>query len=65
MAKRYNPIFFMEKNYRGAWMEKNYRGAWVVYGDIGVKQYYYYTKTEAARLYKKEAWNKQGQFVNQ
>lgn len=56
MAKRYNPIFFMEKNPRGAW---------VVYGDIGVKQYYYYTKTEAARLYKKEAWNKQGQFVNQ
>lgn len=56
MAKRYNPIFFMEKNYRGAW---------VVYGDVGVKQYYYYTKTEAARLYKEEAWAKQGEFVNQ
>lgn len=56
MAKRYNPIFFMEKNCRGAW---------VVYGDIGIKQYYYYTKTEAARLYKAEAWTKQGQFVNQ
>lgn len=34
-------------------------------GDIGVKQYYYYTKTEAAKLYKEEAWTKQGQFVNQ
>lgn len=56
MAKRYNPIFFMEKNCPGAW---------IVYGDIGVKQYYYYTKTEAARLYKQEAWTKQGQFVNQ
>ena len=56
MTKRYNPIFFMEKNYQGAW---------VVYGDIGVKQYYYYTKIEATRLYKEEAWSKQGQFVNQ
>ena len=56
MTKRYNPIFFMEKNHRGAW---------VVYGDIGVKQYYYYTKTGAAKLYKEEAWTKQGQFVNQ
>lgn len=46
MAKRYNPIFFMEKNHIGPW---------VVYGDIRVKQYYYYTKTEAARLYKEEA----------
>ena len=44
MAKKCNPIFFMEKNQRGAW---------VVYGDIGIKQYYYYTKTEAARLTKK------------
>ena len=56
MTKKYNPILFMEKNHRGAW---------VVYGDIGVKQYYYYTRTEAARLYKEEAWTKQGQFVNQ
>ena len=56
MAKRYNPIFFMEKKHRGAW---------VAYGDIGVKQYYYYTKAEAAKLYKEEAWVKQGQFVCQ
>ena len=51
MTKKYNPIFFMEKNPRGAW---------VVYGDIGVKHYYYYTKSEAAKLYKEEAWAKQG-----
>ena len=56
MQKGYNPIFFMERNVHGSW---------VVYGDIGIKQYYYYTKTQAARLYKEEAWAKQGQFVNQ
>lgn len=32
-------------------MEKNIRGAWVVYGIIGIKQYYGYTKTEARRKY--------------
>lgn len=36
-------------------MEKNIHGAWVVYGVIGVKQYYYYTKAEARRLYNEEA----------
>lgn len=39
---RKNPIFFMEKNIRGAW---------VVYGELGVKQYYYYTKEEAKKMY--------------
>ncbi len=34
---------------RGAihFIEKNIYGAWVVYGIIGVKQYYYYTKKQA------------------
>lgn len=33
-------------------VEKNIHGAWVVYGIDGVKQYYGYSKAEAARLYK-------------
>jgi hypothetical protein len=43
--------------------EKNIRGAWVVYGALGVKQYYGYTKAEAEQLYKAEC-NKL-LFVNQ
>ena len=31
--------------------ELNIRGAWVIYGRIGVRQYYYYTKPEAEKLY--------------
>lgn len=34
--------------------EKNIYGAWVVYGLIGVKQYYGYTKREAERRYKEQ-----------
>ena len=37
--------------------ERNTRGAWVVYGVIGIKQYYYYTKTQAQQLYKQEVQN--------
>ena len=37
------------------WMtERNIHGAWVVYGVLGIRQYYYYTKKEAIALYKKE-----------
>lgn len=32
-------------------MEMNVHGAWVVYGALGVKQYYGYTKEEARRKY--------------
>lgn len=39
---RKNPIHFMEKNIHGAW---------VVYGLMGVKQYYYYTKAQARQMY--------------
>jgi len=35
-------------------VEKNIRGAWVIYGEIGIKQYYYYTKAQAIKLYKEE-----------
>lgn len=32
-------------------IEKNIRGAWVVYGRLGVRQYYDYTKSEAKQKY--------------
>lgn len=35
-------------------VERNIHGAWVIYGELGVKQYYYYTKREAMNLYKDE-----------
>ena len=34
--------------------EKNIYGAWVVYGLIGVKQYYGYTKRESERRYREQ-----------
>jgi hypothetical protein len=37
--------------------EKNIRGAWAVYGLLGVRQYYYYTKKEAIERYKAEYKN--------
>ncbi len=33
-------------------IEKNARGAWVIYGANGIKQYYYYTRAQAIKLYK-------------
>ena len=35
-------------------MEKNLHGAWVVYGIAGIRQYYYYTKAQAKKLYLNE-----------
>lgn len=40
-----NHIFFAELNIHGAW---------VIYGDLGVRQYYYTTKREAMRRYNEE-----------
>ena len=34
--------------------ECNVRGAWVIYGALGVRQYYGYTKKQAEKLYKDE-----------
>ena len=51
MAK--SPIYFMEKNIRGAW---------VVWGLMGIRQYYYYTKAQAKQMYIDE-YN-QTHFVN-
>ncbi len=35
-------------------IEQNIHGAWVIYGRLGVKQYYYYTKKQAVEKYKEE-----------
>lgn len=35
-------------------IEKNIHGAWAVWGVIGIRQYYYYTKKQARELYLKE-----------
>jgi len=45
--------------------EKNIHGAWVVYGLLGVRQYYGFTKKEAMSRYHEEYWKKEGQFVCQ
>lgn len=34
-----------------SFMERNVRGAWVIYGAAGIRQYYYYTKVQARKLY--------------
>lgn len=34
--------------------EKNVHGAWVIYGMLGVRQYYFYTKKRAMEKYKEE-----------
>lgn len=34
--------------------ERNTRGAWVIWGDVGIRQYYGYTKQEAMRRYRDE-----------
>lgn len=39
-------------------VEQNIRGAWVIYGRLGLKQYYYYTKAEAIERYKAECKKK-------
>ena len=38
-------------------MEKNVHGAWVVYGELGVRQYYYMSRAEAISSYKQEYQN--------
>lgn len=39
-------------------VERNIRGAWVIYGALGVRQYYGYTKAEAIDKYRKECSEK-------
>ena len=35
-------------------IDQNIHGAWVIYGQIGVRQYYYMTKGAAMARYKEE-----------
>lgn len=39
-------------------VKKNIHGAWVIYGRIGIKQYYGYTKKQAEKLYRNEVRQK-------
>lgn len=44
------------RNRRIYFMERNHRGAWVVYGVLGIRQYY--TKKRARELYMDEVKEK-------
>lgn len=44
-------------------MERNIHGAWVVYGVMGIRQYYYYTKAQAKQKYLEECNGKY--FINE
>ena len=35
-------------------VERNIRDAWVIYGELGVRQYYGYTESEAREKYEEE-----------
>ena len=35
-------------------IRKTFQGAWQIWGNIGVRQYFYYTKKQAIEDYKKE-----------
>ena len=37
-----------------ALVEMNYHGAWVIYGDIGIQQFYGYSKREAMARYRRQ-----------
>ena len=38
--------------------ERNIRGAWVIWGAIGMRQYYNYAKKDAEQMYRQEAKQK-------
>ncbi len=54
----------MRKHKSVEFIERNIHGAWVIYGVLGYRQYYDYTKTEAKRLYEKEAEETYWSFCN-
>ncbi len=39
-------------------VEKNVRGAWVIYGALGVRQYYGHTKLQSIAKYRRECREK-------
>lgn len=46
-------------------IERNIRGAWVIYGSIGIRQYYDYTKKEAKQKYLDEIKKKWKEIKNE
>lgn len=38
-------------------VEKNVHGAWVIYGALGVRQYYGYTKQQSKERYRNDCQN--------
>lgn len=38
-------------------VQRNIRGAWAIYGALGVRQYYGYTKEQAIKKYREECRN--------
>ena len=54
----------MKRSKTTDFIEKNVHGAWVIYGAVGVRQYYYYPKAEAMKKYLAEC-AEQAQFVCQ
>ena len=54
----------MRKHKSIDFIKKNVHGAWVIFGVLGYRQYYDYTKTEAKRLYEKEAEETYWVFTN-
>lgn len=38
-------------------VEKNVYGAWVIYGALGVRQYYGYTKQQSKKRYRNDCQN--------
>ena len=54
----------MRKHKSVEFIERNINGAWVVYGVLGYRQYYDYTKAEAKRLYEREAEETYWVFTN-
>lgn len=46
-------------------IERNIRGAWVIYGSIGIRQYYDYTKKEAKQKYLDEIKEKCKEIKNE
>lgn len=54
MQKRHIRLFQRKMKGYVFFIERNIRGAWVIYGRIGVRQYYYYTKSQAKEKYETE-----------
>ena len=45
-------------------VERNIHGVFVVWGALGIRQYYYYTKAEAMKMYRDEYVKERKPFKN-